>query len=202
MEISRQEAQRLLDEANNVAADTMMSVAGGYAGPTLVLWGVVMIAAYLGTHFFLKWAWQIWMVLDGVGAAGTIVICLVQFRRSKATRYQNVGRVGWRVFCFWSAIFGYMSIWLYLMKPYSGLQLNAFIVTVVMFAYVMMGLYEGSRFMLWLGLVVTALTLVGVYIVPHKFYCLWMAPAAGGALLLSGIYYWLRAKRLCRNSMN
>jgi hypothetical protein len=142
------------------------------------------------------------MVLDGVGAAGTIVICLVQFRRSKATRYQNVGRVGWRIFCFWSVIFGYMSIWLYLMKPYSGLQLNAFIVTVVMFAYVMMGLYEGARFMLWLGLVVTVLTLVGVYIIPHKFYCLWMAPTAGGALLLSGIYYWLRAKRLCRNSMN
>jgi hypothetical protein len=202
MEISRQEAQRTLDEAKNVASNTVRSVAGGFAGPTLVLWGIVMIAAYLGTYFFLKWAGQIWMVLDGVGAVGTVLICFVQFRHATPTRYQNLGLVGWRIFCFWSAIFGYMFIWLYLMKPYSGLQLNAFIVTVVMFAYVMMGLYEGARFMLWLGLIVTALTLAGVYIIPHKFYCLWMAPVAGGALLLTGIYYWVRARKLCRNSMN
>jgi len=202
MEISREEAQRSIAEVNKVASDTARSVAGAFAGPTLILWGVVVIAAYIGTHFFMRLAWHIWMVLDGVGLAGTTLICLAQFRRAKATRYQNAGQVGWRILCFWSAIFGYMFIWLYLMKPRNGLELNAFIVTVIMFAYVMMGLYEGARFLLWLGLAVTGLTLVGVYIIPHKFYCLWMAPAAGGALLLTGVYYWLRAKKLCRNSTN
>jgi len=202
MEISEQDARQSLTAINKAAHDTARSVAGCYAGPILVLWGVVMAAAYLGTHFFMRWAWHIWMVLDAVGLAGTILICLAQFRRARATKYRNAGHVGWRIFCFWSAIFGYMFIWLCLMKPYSGLQLNAFIVTVVMFAYVMMGLYEGARFLLWLGLAVTVLTLVGVYIIPHKFYCLWMAPGAGGALLLTGIYYWLRAKKLCRDSTN
>lgn len=67
--------------------------------------------------------------------------------------------------------------------------MNAFICTVIMFTYVVSGLYEtGAKFMLWLGLAGTAITLIGFYIIPASYYCLWMAPAFGGALFGTGLY--------------
>jgi hypothetical protein len=65
-------------------------------------------------------------------------------------------------------------------------KLTAYFSIVPMFAFVLFGLWIG-RFLVWIGLVVTALILLGYYFLPGYFY-LWMAMTGGGTLLLSGIF--------------
>jgi hypothetical protein len=55
-----------------------------------------------------------------------------------------------------------------------------------MFGYLVMGLWLG-RFFLWLGLLVTATTLVGYYFVSDYFF-LWMALTGGGSLIAAGVF--------------
>ena len=64
--------------------------------------------------------------------------------------------------------------------------MSAVIVTVPMFAYVVMGLWGCGQYMIWLGLGITALTVLGLYAFPSFFY-LWMAAVGGGALFGVGI---------------
>jgi hypothetical protein len=58
--------------------------------------------------------------------------------------------------------------------------------TIPMFAYVVMGLWL-DHFILWIGLAVTALTLVGLFFLQPYFW-LWMAVTGGGMLLGTGLY--------------
>ena len=55
-----------------------------------------------------------------------------------------------------------------------------------MFAYVVGGLWLG-RFFVWLGLGVTAVTLVSLFALPDYFWIV-MAVIGGGAMLLSGLH--------------
>jgi hypothetical protein len=55
-----------------------------------------------------------------------------------------------------------------------------------MFAYVVTGLWL-EHFMVWLGLVVTALTVIGLFLLPSYFY-IWMAVVGGGTLAGTGLF--------------
>jgi hypothetical protein len=50
-----------------------------------------------------------------------------------------------------------------------------------------MGLWFDNRFMIILGLALTAATLVGFYIL-RDIYCLWMAVVGGGTMFGTGLY--------------
>ena len=192
MNVSNEDARQSLAAISDTKARTYKSIAAAYTGPSLILWGAIWIAAFLGTHFFLAWVWHIWMSLSGLGVIATFLICWRQFRAGTPTRSVDSKKIGWRIFWFWSLLFTYLFIWLKIFSPFSGLQCNAFICTTVMFAFVITGLWMESRFMVWLGLAVTATTLVGFYLIDHSYYCLWMALTAGGALLGTGLYIRLR----------
>jgi hypothetical protein len=109
-----------------------------------------------------------------------------------ATRNPSDKRLGLRTGLFWLLFLAYAYVWLGITKPYDGIQLNAFLCTAVMFAYVVTGLWFDSGLMVILGIVVTAMTLVGFYAIAPAYYCLWMAVTAGGALLGTGLYMQLR----------
>ena len=188
MDISKEEAKDSLNQIQTVLEHTRSSIASNYASPLLILWGLIFIAAYLGTHFFVTWAWHIWTVLDAVGVIGTFLICWQQFRSASPIKTSSEKKMGWRIFLFWTLLFIYVFLWLKMLGPFKGIKLNAFLVTVIMFAYVVIGLWLECYFMIWLGLAVTAITLFGFYLIPLSYYCLWMALMAGGALLGTGLY--------------
>ena len=68
-----------------------------------------------------------------------------------------------------------------LLKLQDDRQISAFIVMLVMFGDVVLGLWVESVFMLGLGLIVTALTLAG-YLLFTQTFNLWMALAGGGSV--------------------
>jgi hypothetical protein len=188
MNISEKEARDSLDQIRVVSTRTRRSIVSSCDSTLLIMWGLVWIAAFLGTQFFLAWAWHIWMTLSGAGSIATFLVCWRQFRLASPIKMPADRKIGWRIFWFWALLFVYVSVWLSILKPYNGIQVNAFICTAVMFAYVVTGLWSGDYYMLWLGLVVTGTTLAGFYLIPPAYYCLWMAPMAGGVLLATGLY--------------
>ena len=188
MDISKQEAQDSLEQIQTVVNHTRKTIAASYDSVLLIMWGLIWILGFLGTHFFLEWVWLIWMGLSGIGCIATLVFSWRQFRSANPIKVPATEKIGWRIFWFWSLLFVYMFVWLSILKPRHGIQLSAFMCTAVMFAYVVTGLWFRSYHMLWLGLAVTCTTLVGFYLIPPGYYCLWMAPTGGGAILGTGLY--------------
>jgi len=188
MDISKEEAQGSLEQVQSAADRTRKTIASSYDSYLLIMWGLIWIVAFLGTHFFLAWVWQIWISLCGIGLIVTFLVSWQQFRKAKPIKIPASEKIGWRIFLFWSLLFAYMFIWLSILRPRHGIQINAFMCTTIMFAYVVTGLWFRSYHMLWLGIAVTCITLVGFYLIPTDYYCLWMAPTGGGAILGTGLY--------------
>jgi len=194
MDTSKQEAQDSLDQIQAVSTRTRKTIAAGYDSTLLMMWGLIGILGFLGTHFFLRWVWPIWMGLSGIGCIATFLFSWSQFHLAKPVKIPAAEKIGWRIFLFWTLLFVYMFIWLAILKPRGGIQLNAFMCTTVMFAYVVTGLWFKCYYMVWLGIGVTCTTLIGFYLIPPSYYCLWMAPTGGGAILGTGLYIRLFGK--------
>jgi len=188
MDISEKEARDSLDQIQAVSTRTRKTIAAGYDSAVLIMWGLIGILAFLGTHFFLRWAWPIWISLCGAGCIATLVLSWWQFRSGNPVKVSAAEKIGWRIFWFWTLLFVYMFIWLSILSPLNGIQLNAFMITTIMFAYVVIGLWFKCYYMVWLGISVTFTTLIGYFLIPSNYYCLWMAATAGGAILGTGLY--------------
>lgn len=188
MDISEKEAQDSLEQIQAVSTRTRKTIAASYDSGILIMWGLITIAAFLGSHFFRYRAGYIWMILCGIGSVATFFVCWIQFRSGNPVKVPAAEKIGWRIFLFWTLLFVYMFIWLSILKPRGGIQLNAFIFTTIMFAYVVIGLWFKCYYMFWLGIGVTCTTLVGFYLIPPSYYCIWMAPTGGGAILGTGLY--------------
>jgi hypothetical protein len=184
MDISQEDAQKSLNQIQNASAQMRKAIASSYASDLLILWGVLWAVAFTIAHFYLAYAFHIFMAMGVVGVIGTFIIRRVFY---SSAPIKNSSGLRWRMFWFWTLLFVYILIWLDILAPFNGLQCNAFICTAVMFAYIMLGLWFGSYFMVFLGLAVTAATLIGYHLLT-PYYCLWMALMGGGALLGTGLY--------------
>jgi len=196
MEVTRKQAEETLQEVDAVAQGVRGHVAYGVVGPILMVWGAVWMACFAVVHFAPRISGWAWLVGNALGIAGSLYFGRFH-PRARAVRSESARRVGWRVFWFWLFLFVYADIWLAVLWPWRGEQLGVFLVTLVMFAYVVMGLWLEVRFLLWLGLLVTALAGGGYalsLVAPAVLGVLdlWLGAAGGGALLASGAYLALR----------
>jgi len=193
MEVTEKQAQEALQDVESVAKSVQRKLAYGIAGPILVLWGVVWIVCFALTHFAPQVAGWGWIVGNSLGIVGSLYIG-TRGARAGAVRSESSKRMGWKLFWFWFLLFIYGDIWLAVLRPWRGEQLGMFLVTLVMFAYVVMGLWLEMRFMLWLGLAVTVLAGAGYvfsFLVPG-YLNLWLGLTGGSALAASGLYLTLR----------
>lgn len=191
MNVTREEAKATLAEVESVKKHTIQSLAASYASPILMLWGLIWMVAFLGCHFWVHRSWNIWMALGMAGGIVTFFICWRRSKKPGPTISPDEGALGRRILWFWILLFGFLVLWLRILPVENGMQINAFICTAGAFAYVVMGLWLESRFLLWLGLAVTGITLLGYYPL-REYYSLWMAAAAGGTIFGTGLYIRLR----------
>ena len=190
MNVTNDDAVQSLAQVEQTMARTRKAVAAAYSSPFLILWGLLWVAAYTTTHFYLKYADVIFGVMAGVGLLGSFLVW-PRVKRNFPVKEPTEEKLNWRIGGLWGSLFIYIFIWLSIFAPVNGMQINAFVCTAVMFAYVITGLWFTAYFMVWLGLAVTATTLVGFYLLP-AYYCLWMAVTAGGSLLGAGLYLHVR----------
>lgn len=195
--ITRQEAQSALDEIDRVRHHMRRTIAAGSMAPMLILWGIVWILGFSAEQF-IPHAYRLWLALDLVGVAGSFVLG----SRSRTSAVKGSGQCPGhgRIFGSWLILLGYAILWSFLLVP-SGLlhgsggaaygpilerKMAVLWVTVCMFAYVVMGLWL-DRFMLWLGALVTAATLIG-FLFEQQYLFLWVAVTGGGSLVVSGVF--------------
>jgi hypothetical protein len=186
MNISEKDAQQSLNQIQNASAQMRKAVASSYASGLLILWGVLWASAFTATYFYHAYAFHIFMAMSVVGGIGTSIIWWI-FCAKTPIKNSSGQKLGWRMFWFWSLLFVFIIVWLSIFAPFNGMQCNAFICTAVMFAYIVLGLWFSSYFMVFLGLAVTAATLIGYHLLT-PYYSLWMALMGGGALLGTGLY--------------
>jgi hypothetical protein len=192
MNMTQQEAQASLSAVDDVMLQTRRAIASSYANPLLILWGALWVVAFTTTQFYYIYAFKIFMAMGVVGAAGTAIVVRL-FHRQAPVKETSSPRIGRRIAMFWILLLVYIAIWLFLLNPSNGIQCNAFICTAMMFAYIVMGLWFDSRFMIVLALAVTAVTLAGYYFL-RDYYCLWMALVGGGAIFGTGLYIRLQCR--------
>jgi hypothetical protein len=190
MDINRAEAEESLGEIQQIMAQTRRAISAGIAAPLLMLWGLIWGAAFGANYAWPGHEGQVWSVADTIGLVGTVAVCW-RTRRRGAVRSERARRLGARLFWFSILLIVYGFAWGSLIGPHNERQMAAFIVMLVMFGYVILGLWLESGFMLGLGLAVTALTMAG-YLLLRETFNLWMAVAGGGALATSGLYMRLK----------
>ena len=188
MDLSQQDARESLSQIQDTVERTRKMVAYAGGDTVFTVWGVVWVLGYLGTHFLPHVCHWIWLVLVATGVLLTFVV----MRRHTAVR----SAAGKRIALFWFLLFIYVDLWLALLFPFIRVQgaeqsamfwrhLGAISATVPMFAYVAVGLWL-EHFMIWIGLAVTALTILGLFLIPPYFF-IWMAAAGGGTLIGTGL---------------
>ena len=199
MNVSKDDAQSYLEQIQATFGQTKKKIAAGSTAPLLILWGAIWFVAYLGTYVadlleFKVYCFRLtsrisigihtaglcWMVLVPIGMVASWIIGV---SRAPVKSPHNK-RFGFS----WLILFIYAILWLTLLWPWNEYQINAFLASIPMFSYVVMGLWA-DRLLFWLGLVVTLLIIVGFFLFHYQpLFWLWMAILGGGALAGTGLY--------------
>lgn len=199
MEISKLETEKILKETAETELRARRMVMYKGADVLYLIWGTIWMLGFAAQQYlpgklyhFGRFATpdfsMVWTVLVIAGG----VASWLAFRHRVPVKSSESKAIG----IFWLVLFGYIYLWLFLLRPLMPDSLfhsienqrhfTAIITTVPMFAYVVMGLMGCGYYMVWLGLGVTVLTVMGLYVMPQYYY-LWMAVLGGGALFLAGI---------------
>ena len=196
MEVSREQADEVLKDIELVAQRARDATVYRTMAPIMMLWGAVLATCFSVTHFAPHAAGMAWLIGDGLGLAGTALLGWILPRRGPVVS-KSANKLGRRVGWFWFLLCTFASSWLFILWPWHPDQLGTFIVSLAMFAYVVLGLWLEMRPMIVIGLVV-ALLATGAYfasLVVPGYLNLWLAIVGGGALLVSGIYLYLKGRR-------
>ena len=188
--IDNREAKESLEMVSKTCAKTQKVLASSYASPMLILWGLLWMLAYTLSHFYGRYSHMIFNCMAATGGIGSAII-MYWYKTGAPLKDDSSNSVNKKIFWFWMFLAVYVGVWLSLLAPFDGLRANAFIATTVMFAYIVMGLFFESTFMIILGIGLTVTTLIGCFLLT-PYYCLWMAATGGGGLFITGVYIRLR----------
>ena len=180
--IDSQQASAALDDINDVVRRVRQSQIYQLSSLIIVIWGVLVFAAYIANYIWPRQGYAIWTVANLIGLVVTIAIGVISNVRPGArafpirslTTFLLIGAFG--VFC--SVILGH----------FGPRQMIVFWALYGMMFYALAGLWFGYAFIV-IAVCTTALTLIGYYYVSAAF-LLWMAVAHGGGLVLGGL--WMR----------
>jgi hypothetical protein len=147
------------------------------SSPQLILWGILWAIGYGLNDLFPRYGSAIWAAIVPIGL-------IAGFAAVRDAGHQ----VGWRYGAVVLTAAAFFSAAFYVLWPVSPKQIAALIPLFVAAAYVIAGIWRGSRYVAT-GIAVAVLTLIGFVMVKEHFF-LWMAGVGGAALILAGI--WLR----------
>ncbi len=193
MNPTKDEAAASLSEIDEIIARTRRTIGHGVTAPLLILWGTIWIIGYSITHFSPDTARIAWPVLASLGG---IVSWVIGARSSTPTRDRSDAKVG----VAWVVLFLFAALWFAILLPPGtpsdmtgqemallyNRKLGAYLGTVPMLAYIILGLWFG-RFLTILGSFVTLLIAFGYFLTPD-WSLLITGLIGGGGLILSGVF--------------
>jgi hypothetical protein len=183
MNISPNEAEQTLADIQAVMKKNKRIISSSGAYQFLILWGTIWLGGFLCSQFIQnQWAGYIWMGLDILGGLLSVGIGIRISRRVRTASIPSGGRIG----AFWGLLFLFCAAAILIVWPIDYKHLSMIIILFVMIGWNGMSLLF-SVVPLKLGLVITALALIGFFFVPHYFF-LWIALLCGGGMIAFGFY--------------
>jgi hypothetical protein len=184
MNISPTEAEETLAAIQTVMQKTRNSIASSGTSITLIVTGIVWLVGFMCTQF-LSGAiiGYIWIALSILGG---VLSTLLGFRMGKRVRTPSAAPIAKRILLFWLLLVFYGIATIVIARPTDGKQVTMFVILFIMIGQLSMGPVI-SFSSVWWALPITALALVGYFLLPGFFY-LWMAILGGGGMILLGLY--------------
>jgi len=184
MNISPSEAEEALAAIQAVTAKTRHSIASSGAYIFLVITGIVWLVGFVSSQFLTgQIVVYIWI---GVSLIGSAVSIFIGSRKDKRVRSPSVSANAKRAVIFWLLLVFYGIAAVAIARPAEGKQVTMFIILFIMIGQSAMGLLL-SFSSTWWALPITALALVGYFLLPGIFY-LWMGVLIGGGMIALGLY--------------
>lgn len=198
MNVGPEEARDMLQGVDDITSRTKKMIAFGGGDLLFIVWGIVWLIGGIATHLIPRFTDRDAQTAMAIGSVWTVLVAagiIISYRAGKSsmpTRSPYCKSIG----LLWWFLYLFVDLWIALLMPFVHFEgphmthlfwthMGAIAATVPMFAYVVFGLFF-DRYMVWIGLGVTALMMIGVYLFEPYFY-LWMAFVGGGALMGTGL---------------
>lgn len=187
MQLSAQEAAAALADVETARLAMRHAIRAHRGHYHLWIWGATWVAMPLAAHFAGERAFRYFFMIILPAA---ILSGWVGFSQSRQVRLPSNANL--RIFGVIAAllVFGALFPFVLHARPESK-ALYAYNCLIAMQVYVITGLWA-DNYLLWLGLAITALILLGLFVFPAVFW-IWMAVFGGGSLIGTGFYvrhYW------------
>ena len=184
MNISPNEAEEALAAIQKVTQKTRHSIAANGTYITLIITGIVWLVGYMATQFLpQEIVVYIWI---GLSLLGSTLATVLGIRIGQRVRSPLTAAMAKRIGIFWLFLVLYAIAAIAIARPTDGKQVTMFIILFIMIGQLAMGL-PFSFSSTWWALPITALALVGYFLLPDFFY-LWMALLVGGGMIILGLY--------------
>jgi hypothetical protein len=187
--ISPDDAQRAL-RAIDDSREAMRRAVRAHRGHLhLWLWGAIWIAMALTVHFYGESATRFFPFMVLPGAIASAAIGIYQSREIRMA-------IDKRFLAALGCLLAFGLLWPFVLGigggPSADIRIFAFFALLVMQLYVLAGIWL-DNYLLAIGLGVSALILIGLFVFPESFW-LWFAICCGGPVVLSGfiVRYWWR----------
>jgi len=189
MNISPGEAEEALAAIQRTMQKTRRSIASSGAYIFLIITGTIWLVGFLSTQFLpSEVTTYVW---GGASLLGTILAVALGVRMNKRVHHgPSVNTAAKRASIFWLLLAFYCAATIAIARPTDGKQITMFILLFIMIGQLAMGLLL-SFATAWWTLPITALALIGYFLLPGIFY-LWMALLVGGGMILLGLYIRVR----------
>jgi hypothetical protein len=188
MNISSDEAEEALAAIQSVTQKTRRSIANSGAYIFLILTGSIWLVGFLATQFLTgEIVAYIWI---GMSILCSVLSIPLGTRASRRVRGLSTTTYAKRIGIFWLLLVFYGIVAIAITRPTDGKQVAMIIILFIMIGQLAMGLLF-SFSSVWWALPITALALVGYFLLPGIFY-LWMAILVGGGIIVLGLYIHLR----------
>ena len=184
MNVSPSEAAESLKVIQSMMQKTRHSIASSGAYIFLIITGSIWLIGFLATQFLSgSIVAYIWI---GITILGSALSIFLGTRMGKRVRSSSVNATAKRAGLFWLflVLFGIAAI--AIAHPTDGKQITMFIILFIMLGQLAMGLLL-SFSSTWWALPITALALIGYFLLPGFFY-LWMAILGGGGMIALALY--------------
>jgi hypothetical protein len=185
MNVSSTEAEEELAAIQRVTQKTRHAITGGGMSITLIVTGAVWLIGFICTQFLTgDVLGYIWIVLS---ILGTVLGTFLGFRMGKRVRSPSTAPMVKRIGLFWLLLVFYAIAVIAIARPTDGKQAIILVILFIMLGQLAMGLlFSFSSY--WWALLISALALVGYFLLPDIFY-LWMAILGGGGMIALGLYF-------------
>jgi hypothetical protein len=188
MKITQDEAEESLADIQRTTQRTRRSITGSGAHIFLIITGAIWLVGFLATQYLTgNIVPTIWIAASLIGSALAI---LLGTRMSKRVRGPSTPVYAARIGTFWLVLILFAIAIIAVARPTDAKQLTLIIILFAMLGQFAMGLLL-SFTSTWWALPISALALIGYFLLPEFFY-LWMGVLVGGAMVGLGTYILLR----------